>query len=63
MDEKLRFVSKKLGERQETNNYYGFATDSGFKDISALNYLIKVKTGMTLMNYHKNLQKKKKRKR
>lgn len=60
LDEKIKFVSEMLSDKKEVGNYFGLATESGFKDIASLNYLIKVKTGMTLQEYHEELLMRKK---
>lgn len=52
-----------LNDKKEVSNYFGLAAECGFKDIASLNYLIKVRTGMTLQEYHEELLMRKKRKK
>ena len=54
-DTRFDLVKDILSKIQELGNYYKIARECGFEDDRNLSYLVKIKTGETTLEYHKEL--------
>ena len=57
VDTRFNLVKDILSKTQELGNYYKIARECGLKDDRNLSYLIKIKTGKTTLEYHRDLLK------
>ena len=57
VDVRFNLVKSILCETKELGNYYRIARQCGLKDDSSLSHLVKITTGRTILEYHKELLK------